>query len=220
MLGDLIDNCPPAEACRDAFERMSRATVKLCLSTTGFGSQATRPRARARRYSQGTKTGKDESWPWLKQQQSQPSPFTAEMHFRDAKDGMHEKQGTLDGGRYGQWQANTQSAMAFQPQPYQSFSAVSRSEQPPVSFASTQWMPATGIPAETTTDPFYPSFDPSANELDALLACNDTTAYDNQFGMNLGFGDEHDWSDGVQLDLFNGFFFGGTNNGGTVYDAM
>jgi hypothetical protein len=32
VLGDLIDKCPPAEACRDAFERMSRATVQMCLS--------------------------------------------------------------------------------------------------------------------------------------------------------------------------------------------
>lgn len=40
VLGDLIDKCPPAEACRDAFERMSKATVQMCLSTTGFGSRA------------------------------------------------------------------------------------------------------------------------------------------------------------------------------------
>lgn len=32
VLGDLVDKCPPAEACRDAFERMSRATVQMCLS--------------------------------------------------------------------------------------------------------------------------------------------------------------------------------------------
>ncbi|KAF9887058.1 Fungal specific transcription factor [Aspergillus nanangensis] len=39
VLGDLMQKCPPAEACRDAFERMSKATVQMCLSTTGFGSQ-------------------------------------------------------------------------------------------------------------------------------------------------------------------------------------
>ena len=38
VLGDLREKCPPAEACRDAFERMSKATVQMCLSTTGFGS--------------------------------------------------------------------------------------------------------------------------------------------------------------------------------------
>jgi hypothetical protein len=40
VLGDLIEKCPPAEACRDAFERMSRATVQMC-GTSGLGSQAT-----------------------------------------------------------------------------------------------------------------------------------------------------------------------------------
>lgn len=39
VLGDLMHKCPPAEACRDAFERMSKATVEMCLSTTGFGPQ-------------------------------------------------------------------------------------------------------------------------------------------------------------------------------------
>lgn len=37
VLGDLMLKCPPAEACRDAFERMSKATVQMCMSTPGFG---------------------------------------------------------------------------------------------------------------------------------------------------------------------------------------
>ena len=37
VLGDLMEKCPPAEACRDAFERMSKATVQMCLSTPGYG---------------------------------------------------------------------------------------------------------------------------------------------------------------------------------------
>ncbi|KAI5776106.1 fungal-specific transcription factor domain-containing protein [Geopyxis carbonaria] len=32
VLGDLVGKCPPAEACRDAFVRMSRATVQMCLA--------------------------------------------------------------------------------------------------------------------------------------------------------------------------------------------
>ncbi|KKK20367.1 putative C6 transcription factor (UaY) [Aspergillus rambellii] len=39
VLGDLMHKCPPAEACRDAFDRMSKATIEMSLSTTGFGSQ-------------------------------------------------------------------------------------------------------------------------------------------------------------------------------------
>ncbi|KAL2002791.1 hypothetical protein VTN02DRAFT_5950 [Thermoascus thermophilus] len=40
VLEDLMEKCPPAEACRDAFDRMSKAIIQMCLSTTGFGSQA------------------------------------------------------------------------------------------------------------------------------------------------------------------------------------
>ncbi|KAF1956962.1 hypothetical protein CC80DRAFT_491826 [Byssothecium circinans] len=42
VLGDLIEKCPPAEACRDAFDRMSKATIQMCMTTTGFGPQALR----------------------------------------------------------------------------------------------------------------------------------------------------------------------------------
>jgi hypothetical protein len=38
VLSDLIEKCPPAEACRDAFNRMSKATVQMCMSTTGFST--------------------------------------------------------------------------------------------------------------------------------------------------------------------------------------
>jgi hypothetical protein len=40
VLSDLIEKCPPAEACRDAFNRMSKATVQMCMSTTGFSTSA------------------------------------------------------------------------------------------------------------------------------------------------------------------------------------
>ena len=41
VLTDLIEKCPPAEACRDAFVRMSKATISMCEKTTGFGSTST-----------------------------------------------------------------------------------------------------------------------------------------------------------------------------------
>ncbi|KAI4951618.1 hypothetical protein J4E86_007034 [Alternaria arbusti] len=50
VLGDLIDKCPPAEACRDAFDRMSKATIQMCMSTTGFGPQALRSLPQAQQY--------------------------------------------------------------------------------------------------------------------------------------------------------------------------
>ena len=49
VLRDLIEACPPAEACRDAFERMSKTTIQTCLTSTGFGSRAAAFNANARR---------------------------------------------------------------------------------------------------------------------------------------------------------------------------
>ncbi|CAO2655624.1 Nn.00g044270.m01.CDS01 [Neocucurbitaria sp. VM-36] len=50
VLGDLIDKCPPAEACRDAFDRMSKATIQMCMTTTGFGPQALRALPQTQQY--------------------------------------------------------------------------------------------------------------------------------------------------------------------------
>jgi len=54
VLGDLMHKCPPAEACRDAFERMSKATVQMSLSTTGFGSQVDMARVHAGSHGAGS----------------------------------------------------------------------------------------------------------------------------------------------------------------------
>lgn len=52
VLGDMIEKCPPAEACRDAFDRMSKATIAMVEQTTGFGSQALRYIARTQKVQQ------------------------------------------------------------------------------------------------------------------------------------------------------------------------
>ncbi|KAL8842931.1 MAG: hypothetical protein Q9170_000335 [Blastenia crenularia] len=206
VLRDLIDKCPPAEACRDAFERMSRATVKLCLSTTGFGLQGTSFHARQR---QESSPGRDEAWPWLKQQQPEHSAARVEVD---------EARGIVGNGGSRRWQASTRPITAVQPQLFRSFSPASASEQQCESYTSTQPMPISGATGVASSDDaLYGMYNESTSELDALLADKDTTIYDSQFGINLGYGDGHDWSEGVQLDLFDGFFFGGTNNGEIMY---
>ncbi|KAH7149973.1 fungal-specific transcription factor domain-containing protein [Dactylonectria estremocensis] len=47
VLSDMMDKCPPAETCRDAFDRTAKATIKMASSTGGFGvpaNQSRRPR--------------------------------------------------------------------------------------------------------------------------------------------------------------------------------
>ncbi|KAJ9138847.1 Positive regulator of purine utilization [Pleurostoma richardsiae] len=37
VFSDLVEKCPPSEACRDAFDRTAKATIKMANSTGGFG---------------------------------------------------------------------------------------------------------------------------------------------------------------------------------------
>jgi hypothetical protein len=78
VLGDLTEKCPPAEACRDAFERMSKATVQMCMSTTGFGSEA----------KSGRQGGSRSDVP----SQSSFASMGAETNYPDLKVGQSQKQ--------------------------------------------------------------------------------------------------------------------------------
>ncbi|KAI1419399.1 fungal-specific transcription factor domain-containing protein [Xylaria sp. FL1777] len=52
VFSDLIDKCPPAEACRDAFDRTAKATIKMANSNGGFGQVLNR-------HTRGSKGGSD-----------------------------------------------------------------------------------------------------------------------------------------------------------------
>ncbi|KHN98135.1 positive regulator of purine utilization [Metarhizium album ARSEF 1941] len=44
VFSDMIDKCPPAETCRDAFDRTAKATIKMASSSGGFGMPLPQPR--------------------------------------------------------------------------------------------------------------------------------------------------------------------------------
>ncbi|EXJ67826.1 uncharacterized protein A1O5_09172 [Cladophialophora psammophila CBS 110553] len=83
VLGDLMEKCPPAEACRDAFERMSKATVQMCMSTPGFGFSMERraeyqPRQHlARQSSMQSQSGQPQTQPIPMQIDSYPPATTS-----------------------------------------------------------------------------------------------------------------------------------------------
>ncbi|KAL8694570.1 MAG: hypothetical protein Q9218_000826 [Villophora microphyllina] len=211
VLGDLVHTCPPAEACRDAFERMSRATVKMCLSTTGFGSQATGFAAQEGRENQ-TAPGSNGSQPKRRRTYQTHSELSV-----DPQDQFHDHgrdNGATD-TMFKQWQPSPQLATTSQPPAYQQ-------SHPDARLSDHSWdnIDSAQPPSLSSYPPLpmgIPSFDSTENTgLDFLMMSDDTMVYDSQFGMNLGFGEQHDWSDGVQLDLFDGFFFGaGTGNLGS-----
>ena len=80
---------------------------------------------------------------------------------------------------------------------------------------------AMGAPPSSFPGNFVPGsgFDPNMNayrnDIDSLLA-ESTQSYTGHPGLSLGFDSEHDWNDGAGVDLFEGYFFGGWNNGGQM----
>jgi hypothetical protein len=62
VFSDLIDKCPPAEACRDAFDRTAKATIKMANSTGGFGQTASFHSYQSRRQSRGAADGQRLDW--------------------------------------------------------------------------------------------------------------------------------------------------------------
>jgi len=48
VFSDMIEKCPPAETCRDAFDRTAKATMKMVSSNGGFGVPFQQPRRQRR----------------------------------------------------------------------------------------------------------------------------------------------------------------------------
>ncbi|KLU86195.1 fungal specific transcription factor domain-containing protein [Magnaporthiopsis poae ATCC 64411] len=81
---DLSDKCPPAESCRDAFDRTAKATIKMAASTGGFGAAAMAP-ARGHRHDHQHHSSRNSSEiankgsDWAAQSESSASTRTQQM---------------------------------------------------------------------------------------------------------------------------------------------
>lgn len=260
VLGDLMEKCPPAEACRDAFERMSKATLQMCLSTPGFGfSKDHTPR------------------PHVKREPSFPEPSAMDSLARTSskeyaaiapkpqKIKRPPPQFDMDLGQLfpedldvgprpsAAFPARTQRQATFArpavPQPYQTSPFTQPMQMPSYTNHSTSLnrsttspisanQPAPQLsPSQASTSSFVPSYQTHSSNadmmdystsslpegMDYMSNSYDYSAVGDQdsplYPLDLGFGPgvmgfdySHDWSEGQQLDLFEGFFFG--NNGG------
>jgi hypothetical protein len=246
-----MQKCPPAEACRDAFERMSKATVQMCMSTTGFGfgQDRDRPDARSRPSLASTERESASSYPdptssnysysgQAPSSRSRRPPPKFDMNLRDL---FPEEIDTHD--------LPSQSVSMFNPPGFrqeQSFeerpsqAAVSTATQAPQPMAmsmNSQINARLGMggnnnqpgqasqyynqPQQQT--PFYNSslygsdFVGMSN-MDFLNAAPGDDFNTDMSGIDLGMGMgtdfQHDWNDGPQFDLFDGFFFGNGNGSG------
>ena len=211
--------CPPAEACRDAFERMSRATINLCLSTTGFASSSTAFKTQNHGRSQKAFPAPGAAWSQFGQQESPPPLPEIRMDFQtDIGDQTQNGGNEPAVGNYGRKQDAFQPVHTPQSRNHQSLDEIGMAEQRQSSSMSKEPLPPNEVTFSGPNDPFFTPYGiPASNDLDEFLADYDISGFDGQLGMNFGLsGNEHDWSNGVQLDLFDGFFFGGASNAGSV----
>ncbi|KAL6246907.1 hypothetical protein RBB50_006214 [Rhinocladiella similis] len=251
VLGDLMEKCPPAEACRDAFERMSKATVQMCMSTPGFGfsteredSQPSLSRQSSMHTTTATAPMQIDSYtlpPIAPKPSAKRPPPKFDMDLRELFPEDLEP--------------SIRPSQSF-PQPLQGLPrppTFQQSMQPPAQQQSPrqpQMSPASSVSSHVNSvvggqsnagnsnfynqsrppnpqQPYYmqntynPDFMSSLPGMDFLNNAAGPSADDFDFdanGLDLGFGMgldfQHDWSDGQQYDLFDGFFFGNGLGGG------
>lgn len=216
---------------------MSKATVKMCVSTTGFGSQV--------RFAKQSQDHDTPIFPQhnLDQRIPPPSNFSTmgsrpppqfdydlkNLFTEDAENGrmFHRPSQT--------WKTplisiapNQEPTYAYTPSDASTTSTLANTASNP---QPNQMAP----PNQPFDSSLLPTSFPPINEINGpsaydnydfdFLMNNDTTNTDAVFsgdvGANLGFDGQHDWADGVQLpDLFGGFFFGPPAGGEGGIDAV
>ena len=209
VLGDLVAKCPPAEACKDAFDRMSKTTIKMCLSTTGFKPPPSEQVARP-----PTQQDYNNSSPSPPSLKTEASVYTArppprfDMNLQDLFPGSQDDGRSFDGS-FGQWQSSVPPTLPLQPTPQ--YLQPANVLNAPVPYDAN--MPAAAATKRPSDHHYEPPMD-----WDFLLSNEEdnTAMYGANPGIDLGFvGDHHNWVEGgAQVDLFDGFFFGGTNGTG------
>jgi hypothetical protein len=257
VLGDLMEKCPPAEACRDAFERMSKATVQMCLSTPGFGfSKDSTPKPIPRRepsfaepstidsLARATNTGYTPIAPKPHKSRRPPPQFDMDLRQLFPEDLDLGPRPSSAVPAKSQVQPafarpavpNFQSSSGFnqfsqipgydaKPSNISSTSPVFTNQPIPHASPSQASSSSFVAPYQNNTDMMEYSTSSSLPEgMDYMNNSYDFSAMNDQdspiYPLDLGFGPgvmgfdySHDWSDGQQVDLFEGFFFGNTGAG-------
>ena len=235
---DLIEKCPPAAACRDAFDRMSRATIAMCQSTTGFGAQV--------KYSLDLQDQSPIGPPVKSQlplpfERSSRPPPTFDYNLKD----LFPDQATPTAPTFADgWQfpSNPVAPMGYpavatsannMPLTGTSSPAVGSEYDPRLFLNQNKAQSRRPLPIQQQSlglpnNPLGPTFGFSPNiDLTNLpdfdfLSQDDTSATSSgAYHNNLGFeGDHRDFEDGDTAvpDLFGGFFFGGPTSVGGEMD--
>jgi len=146
VLGDLVQMCPPAEAYRGAFERMSRATVQMCTSTGGFGTAPDLARMCPRALAQPAANVPASN---VSRSLMEYRPSLVNVPSQQQPQSCHSRQPQSYETNLGnlftdQCQSPTSARQRSQGQPIPIFSP----EQPPGSFQHTPYMQSYGMPQQ------------------------------------------------------------------------
>lgn len=76
---DMIDKCPPAETCRDAFDRTAKATIKMVSQNGGFGAAVSTTNHAQSNRQQSTRQRRET---WITNQRPDSSMFTYPTRHR------------------------------------------------------------------------------------------------------------------------------------------
>lgn len=195
---------------------MSKATVKMCLSTTGFGSRTS-------------------TFDHSPQHQGQPGPtpqydisnFSSKQYIggtsrpppefdTNLRDLFPEQLGDRQSGsNLGCWEEPPSgSSLTASPllSPNRDIINTSAQQRCSINAAKAGQVRPTSTAKSTTYDIY--GF-PDQHEFDFLTNYHENSrTFKGEPGLDLGIDEGHDWSDGMQVDLFDGFFFGNVGNSG------
>ncbi|KAI2782012.1 fungal-specific transcription factor domain-containing protein [Daldinia loculata] len=274
---DLIEKCPPAEACRDAFDRTAKATIKMANSTGGFGQVLHRSKRSSRNGNERTDyiNARDATANRHKAHHRASLDHTGSRTTSSYNTPGQESYSSHDTSQIGSIQTASQasgfrlsvpnvkteqdgySMMRSMPQSTLSTASLSDvASLPDNSAIDPVLLPSPG--AHTSSPVSVNSLTPQSNPgqpynqntgnsnfnfrspaatftpsgainysdlqgMDFLQGIQEQPNADGvvnadlQMDMGFGLGWEgmhHDFSDGQQVDLFDGFFFGGQQGGG------
>jgi hypothetical protein len=259
VLSDLMEKCPPAEACRDAFDRTAKATIKMANSKGGFGRMP--PPAPAASPDQWSNYGsRSDTSPVVSRRgieaqkpasQYGDSPAVSiytDISMNPTMQEVPKSQTKLDRSAELKMEADaatsetarsSSDATAIDPsllpppppppaapreRAASAVTSLLNSMPPAASRTQGYLMPqATAMPTELSQGSlsfadlqgmdFLQSLGGSGNR---ATDSSDMNGGDTQMDLGFGLGWEglhHDFSDGQQVDLFDGFFFGGQQGG-------
>jgi hypothetical protein len=183
VLGDLVQMCPPAEAYRGAFERMSRATVQMCTSTGGFGMAADLARISPRALVRPTA---DVPASNVQQSLTEYRPNLVNISSpQQSQSRQHQSYETSLGNLFAdQCQSPTSGRQQSQGQ-----MPIFLPEQPPGSFQHVPYMQSYDIPQQQQQQYYYPDSPQSVSSDSGPLnyGASQNTEHDGLGTTDLGF---------------------------------